>query len=402
MRRDMCNFCLPGSLRRARIGAAAAGAASLALALAGVTAGPAQAAVRAPSDTGQAGPGATQTFGYIGPGTQTTVVPANTDFAEVRVIGAMGGATFDSPSHSRRTTGGDGALVTGRIGVQAGQVLSIQVGGYGGEADSNLNPGPGGWGPTGNGGRGGGAHSYVSVDGGGGGGATSLALGGTTVVIGGGGGGAGGRGFTSDIGAGGPGGSSGTTVDSGHNGKGPGGGAGGGGGSNGTPAGGSGGNGTSTGGGGGGGGAGYAGGGGGAGGGTGGGGGGGGGAGSSHYTSALQGASVVRGTAAGGNGQVQVTWVTATPECFDETVHIPVNTPSPGVRFHVHCSAVPAPTGFRLVQDTRHGGLYYPDFTTGTFDYWPFPDFRGTDYLVLEAVRGTVVSAPFTITLVVG
>jgi hypothetical protein len=79
-------------------------------------------------------------------------------------------------------------------------------------ADSNLNPGPGGWSPTGNGGRGGGSHGASPIDGAGGGGATSLAV-------------------------------AGTTVDPGHNGKGPGGGAGGGG-SNGTPGGGSGGNGT--------------------------------------------------------------------------------------------------------------------------------------------------------------
>lgn len=42
------------------------------------------------------------------------------------------------------------------------------------------------------------------------------------------------------------------------------------------------------------------------------------------------------------------------------------------------------------------------DFSTGTFDYWPDPGFRGTDHLLLEAIRGTVLSPTFTITFVVG
>jgi hypothetical protein len=399
MRCSTHSFGLPGSLRLARRGALAVGVAgAAALAITGPAAAPAQATVRTTAGRAQPAPGATETFGYVGPGTQTTVVPPGTGRAEVRVIGAMGGATFDGAS---RTTGGDGALVTGLIGMQAGQVLSIQVGGYGGDADSNLNPGPGGWGPTGNGGRGGGAHSYASIDGGGGGGATSLAVAGATVVIAGGGGGAGGRGFTSDIGAGGPGGSSGTTVDPGHNGKGPGGGAGGGGGGNGTPAGGSGGNGTNTGGGGGGGGAGYVGGSGGAGGSTGGGGGGGGGAGSSHYTTALQGASVVRGTAAGGNGEVQITWITTTPECFGETVHVPFD--SPGVTFRLRCSDTTSrPTGFRIVSYPNHGFVENRDFVTGTFTYVPVAGYRGIDTLVYQGLHGTVPSAPADVTFVIG
>ncbi len=223
----------------------------------------------------------TEVFGYVGAVAQYTTVPAGASGAIVRVIGAAGGKTATGPGKPFATTGGDGAQVSGTIAVQPGQVLVIQVGGYGGNADSNLNPGPGGWGPTGNGGRGGGAHGYVTVDGAGGGGATSLGIAGcvgctaTTVVIAGGGGGAGGRGFTSDINHGGPGGSSGATVDAGHNGGGGGAGSGGGGG------------------------------------GTGGGGGGGGGAGSSNYTASLSGPSVVRGTTSTGNGLVDITWISA-------------------------------------------------------------------------------------------
>jgi hypothetical protein len=41
---------------------------------------------------------ATETFGYVGPQAQTTVMPGGTGSAQVRVIGAMGGSTFTAQS----------------------------------------------------------------------------------------------------------------------------------------------------------------------------------------------------------------------------------------------------------------------------------------------------------------
>jgi hypothetical protein len=244
----------------------------------------------------------TEQFGYVGAVAQRVVVPAGAKSAEVRVIGGKGGGT---KTQLNTITGGDGAQVSGQITVSPGEVLTLKVAGYGGDADENVHPGAGGWGATGNGGRGGGSSNG---DGAGGGGASGLEIGGQTVVLAGGGGGGGGRGFASRFDVGAPGGSSGTTVDPGHNGKGLGAGKGGAGAGHSGPTGGGGGNGTNQGGAGGGGGAGATGGQGGGGGGTGGGGGGGGGAGSSHYTSQLHAPSVVRGTTSDGNGLIFITW----------------------------------------------------------------------------------------------
>jgi hypothetical protein len=386
--------------------AAGTAAATVALALCG----PALASAQARGPGAPASQAVTETFGYVGPRAQTAVVPEGTGSAEVRVTGAMGGRTcVGREGRPCPTTGGDGARVSGIIVVRPGQVLAVQVGGYGGDADGNVNPGPGGWGPTGNGGRGGGAYGYfASSDGGGGGGASTLQIADcsicpkTTVVTAGGGGGAGGRGFDPSTDAGGPGGSSGATVDSGHNGKGPGSGRGGGGGTNSSPAGGGGGNGSTSGGGGGGGGAGYAGGSGGGGGSTGGGGGGGGGAASSHYTAALLTPAVVRGTASNGNGLVQITWITSgiVPLCFDQTVPVPVN--SRGVTVQLQCAPGSRITSYRITRFPDHGFLDDRNFIAGTFTYVPLPDYSGMDTLVYEGLHGNTPSAPTTVTFSVG
>ena len=384
--------------------AAATGAATAALALSG--AGPASA--QAPAPRAPAAQAVTETFGYVGPETQTAVVPEGTGSAEMRVTGAMGGKTCNDAGTSCETAGGDGARVSGTIVVRPGQVLAVQVGGYGGNSQGNQNPGPGGWGPTGHGGRGGGAYGwFASADGGGGGGASSLGIAdcsgcaATTVAIAGAGGGAGGRGFDTTTDAGGPGGSSGATADSGHAGKGPGAGGGGGGGTNSSPAGGGGGDG-STSGGGGGGGAGYVGGRGGGGGSTGGGGGGGGGAASSHYTAALLAPTVLRGTASDGNGVVQVTWITSefVPICFEQTVPVPVN--SPGVPVQLHCAPDSRVTSYRITTYPDHGFVDNRNFTTGTFTYVPLPGYSGTDTMVYQGLHGTTPSAPMTVTFTVG
>jgi hypothetical protein len=246
----------------------------------------------------------TETFGYVGPHAQQTIVPEGASVAHVRVVGGMGGS---SDFNGEYVTGGDGAQVSGPIAVTAGEVLTLKVAGSGGDADVIVFPGGGGWGGTGYGGGGG---TSAWGDGGGGGGASTLAIGDHTVVEAGGGGGAGGRGFNVFTG-GGPGGSSGATVDPGHDGRGLGAGLGGRGALNGVGAGGGGGNGSAGGGGGGGGGAGYRGGLGGGGGSFGGGGGGGGGAGST--LRALPDSSVVRGVTSDGNGLIEITWNEVSP-----------------------------------------------------------------------------------------
>jgi hypothetical protein len=238
---------------------------------------PVSASAHAPS-----APLSTETFGFLGPVEQPVGVPRGMHVAEVRVIGGKGGSTYSSTARQPKSlvTGGEGAQVSGTIAVIPGQYLTLRVGGYGGDADSNLNPGRGGWGATGNGGRGGGSSS---IDGAGGGGASSIEIDGQTIVIAGGGGGGGGLGYTTGIDAGGPGGSSGATVDPGHNGKGPNAGKGGGGRGNGVPAGGGGGNGSHL-------------------------GGAGGGAGSSEVTSRLTASSVIRGSTKDGDGLISITW----------------------------------------------------------------------------------------------
>jgi hypothetical protein len=339
----------------------------------------------------------TETFTYRGPSAdQSVIVPGGASVADVRIIGGKGGGAKSGDTY---ITGGDGALVTGKIAVTAGQTLRLRVAGFGGDADGNRNPGAGGWGATGYGGRGGGSSRG---DGGGGGGASSIEIGtpAVRVAVAGGGGGAGGMGFAGGSDAGGPGGSTGVTVDPGHNGKGIGAGKGGGGAANGVPAGGGGGNGSNLGGAGGGGGAGLIGGGGGGGGGTGGGGGGGGGAASSDVTSLLTASSVVRGVTSDGNGLIVITWNTVSaPVCFGQDVQVPLN--SLGVPVQLHCSDTSRPTSFRIVALPDHGTLVNRDLTTGTFTYVPDAGYVGTDSMMYQALTGDRASVPYTVTFII-
>jgi hypothetical protein len=334
----------------------------------------------------------TETFTYVGTVAQMTTVPAGATFADVRVVGGKGGSTRSSNYH---ITGGDGAQVTGRIAVSAGQVLTLKVAGHGGDATGHGHPGAGGWGATGTGGRGG-TSSYG--DGAGGGGASSIEISGSTVALAGGGGGAGGDGGGTTFYTGGAGGSSGTTVDPGHNGTGAGHGNGGGGAANGVGAGGAGGNASWGAGGGGGGGAGQAGGGGGSGGGFGGGGGGGGGAGSSRYTAQLTGPSVVRGATGDGNGLIAVTWNdVSAPVCFDQAVAVPFN--SPGVPVRLHCTDTSRVAFFVIESGPSHGHLEHQDPYAGTFTYVPDRDYAGPDSMRFRAFgTGEADSGIYTVT----
>jgi hypothetical protein len=304
---------LPRNSLRRRAIAGAAGAVGAALALAACATGS--------SDTPFAGAShasappahvAAQNdeYGYVGPQAQTVVVPAGVNTAEVRVIGGKGGRT-GAPNGG--VDGGDGAQVSGLFAVHPGEALKLYVAGYGGDGDVNSNPGPGGWGATGYGGRGGGARGWHPEDGAGGGGASAIEDGSTVIVLAGGGGGGGGAGLDNFVDNGGPGGSSSEFgADSGHDGKGFGHGAGGAGAANGSGAGGGGGTVSTHAGAGGGGGAGHVGGAGGGAGGIGGGGGGGGGAGSSYYSPLFVAPKVVRGTTSDGNGAIFIDWLTRT------------------------------------------------------------------------------------------
>jgi hypothetical protein len=339
------------------------------------------------------------TFYYVGHVAQSVTVPAGVAFAEVRAIGAQGGGTYENRDNSGKYfTGGDGAQVTGEIAVSPGEVLTVKVAEFGGDADANLNPGKGGWGATGNGGRGGGAST---TDGAGGGGATNVEIADcktcthSLVLVAGGGGGAGGSGYIATADGGGPGGSSGATVDPGHDGKGPGAGKGGGGGGNGTPAGGGGGNGAHLGGAGGGGGAGSTGGSGGGGGGLGG-GGGGGGAGSSQVTARLAKHTTIRGGTANGNGLVFLSWVDAVPVCLDQTVNVPRD--SSGVHVQLQCSERARPSSFLIDAYPDHGHLDHRDLIKGTFAYVPLPGYTGTDRITFQGISDGVASARATVT----
>ena len=197
----------------------------------------------------------------------------------------------------------------------------------------------------------------------------------------------------------GAGGSGDATPGGGVNGSGPGAGKGGRGGGQSTPAGGAGGNGSSVGGGGGGGGSGVAGGSGG--GGFGAGGGGGGGAGSSSYTALLKSASIGR-SGDETNGRVIIRWNGASqaPECLNQTIIVPRN--SPGVPFRLLCTDLSRPASFRILTLPDHGFLDNRNFTAGTFTYVPDTGYAGTDSLTFQAVSGGLVSAPATVTFVVG
>jgi hypothetical protein len=337
-------------------------------------------------------------FTYQGAVTQTVIVPAGAVSASVQVIGARGGYTEGTCCPLLITRGGPGAVVTGLLQVSPGQRLSIKVGQYGGNGNLNHSPGAGGWGATGNGARGG---SGSNRDGGGGGGSSSLAIDGAAVAIAAGGGGGGGMGFIDPADSGGGGGSGDATPGGGVNGNGPGAGKGGHGGGQSTPAGGAGGNGSYVGGGGGGGGSGVAGGSGGGGGGFGAGGGGGGGAGSSSYTALLTSATIGR-SGDETNGRVIIRWngTSQAPECPNQTIIVPRN--SPGVPFRLLCADLSRPESFRILTLPDHGFLDNRNFTMGTFTYVPDTGYAGTDSLTFQAVSGGLVSAPATVTFVVG
>jgi hypothetical protein len=338
-------------------------------------------------------PGGTDTYRYTGK-SQTVVVPADINAIEVRVVGGHGGRSSGVAS-STGYVGGDGAQVAGRIAVKAGQTLTVDVGGFGGDATDTGDAGAGGWGGTGNGGAGGKKGTWA---GGGGGGSSMILLDGQRLIVSGGGGGAGGGGFIDPADAGAPGGSTGVTVDAGHDGHGPGSGKGGGGGGNGgKAAGGGGGDGKHLGGGGGGGGAGVVGGAGGGGGGAGGGGGGGGGGGTSFVSPQVELASLTRSVDAGNNGIISVTWEHLdAPQCAAQTID--VAHASPGVLVQLHCADVSRPASFQLRSGPSHGKLVGFDVAKGTFTYVPAVDYAGTDTVTFAATAVGQVSADTTVT----
>jgi hypothetical protein len=354
----------------------------------------------------EAGPvsAVTETFGFVGPVTQTVVVPEGASSALVRAVGGKGGGTW--PKQKKQgdfVTGGDGAQVSGTIDARPGEVLRVQVGEFGGDADSNINPGKGGWGGTGSGGRGGGSSNG---DGAGGGGDTRLEIAScetcapAPILVAGGGGGAGGVGVSVSLSQGGPGGSSGSTVDPGHNGKGLGAGRGGGSGGSGSANGLGGGNGNNAGGAGGGAGAGLRGGGGGGGGGTGGGGGGGGAAGSSYHWGIVQNPVVVRGATSDGNGLVVVTWShVAAAACQNQTVQVPAG--SKGVAVRLTCQRTGSATTFRIDSPPAHGSLVTRRLNAGTVTYVPRPGYLGTDSITFQSLTGAKASVPATVDFVV-
>ena len=124
-------------------------------------------------------------FTYTG-GVQTFRVPAGVTSVTIETYGAQGGA-----GHSN-LVGGKGGYAKGNLSVTPGEVLSLYVGGQGGNANSYSGIGvtvPGGYN---GGGIGGYDNSVPGAKGGGGGGASDVRnSGGTRVIIAGGGGGSG-------------------------------------------------------------------------------------------------------------------------------------------------------------------------------------------------------------------
>jgi hypothetical protein len=340
-----------------------------------------------------------ETSTYQGHATQSVLVPAGANAASVEVIGARGGWTEGTCCPVIVTHGGPGAVVSGVIRVSPGQTLNLKIGQYRGNGVGNKTPGQGGWGPTGNGGRGG---SGANRDGGGGGGSTQLMIGSSTVAVAGGGGGAGGFGFIYPADSGGTGGSGDRSPGGGVSGSGPGAGKGGAGGGNTQGVGGAvGGNGSNVGGGGGGGGDGRPGGSGGAGGGFGAGGGGGGGAGNSYFTSLLQSGTIGR-AGDDADGKIIIRWqgTPQRPVCSDQTISVAYN--SPGVPIRLRCTELSRPEYFQLVSLPDHGFLDNRNLQAGTMTYVPHAGYTGTDSLIFVAVSGGVFSAPGTVTFHVG
>jgi hypothetical protein len=145
-------------------------------------------------------------FGYNG-GSQTFTVPAGVSYVYVDAVGAMGGSNVYWPNNSYASQGGFGARVQGVLAVTEGQVLTVNVGGRGGDGymvSSSYNAGIGGYNGGGNAGL---SSPYT---GGAGGGASDIRVGGSglgnRVIVAAGGGGAGNNSYTGNKDKGGDGG----------------------------------------------------------------------------------------------------------------------------------------------------------------------------------------------------
>ena len=129
--------------------------------------------------------------------------------------------------------------------------------------------------------------------------------------------------------------------------------------------------------------------------------GGGGGAGSSTYTALLTSATIGR-SGDETNGRVIIRWhgTSQPPECLSQTISVPRN--SPGVPFQLLCTDLSRPESFRILTLPDHGFLDNRNFTAGTFTYVPYTGYAGTDSLTFQAISGGLVSAPATVTFLVG
>src|SRR5690349_12013323 len=108
------------------------------------------------------------TFGYTG-AEQSYTVPAGVTSVRVSATGAPGGAGAPGPTRPG-VVGGLGAVATGDLTVTPGEVLYVEVGGPGGDGNTNGG-GLGGWN---GGGLGGSSFGGEGSFGGGGGGASDV------------------------------------------------------------------------------------------------------------------------------------------------------------------------------------------------------------------------------------
>jgi hypothetical protein len=113
----------------------------------------------------------TWTFNYTGISTQFFTVPAGVSQLYATSTGGSGGQTNNNVARP-----GGGGIVVAQISVQAGQVLTIWVGGSGNGDGHDTSPDTGGWG-YGCGGPRRLAPADGSFNGGGGGGGSAIALG---------------------------------------------------------------------------------------------------------------------------------------------------------------------------------------------------------------------------------
>lgn len=105
-------------------------------------------------------------LGYTG-APQSFTVPAGVTMLEVTAYGASGGSARPNDGTDLTALGGRGAAVSAFLDVVPGTVLSVNVGGQGGDNGNAGGDGAAGW-------NGGGAGGAASVVGAGGGGATDL------------------------------------------------------------------------------------------------------------------------------------------------------------------------------------------------------------------------------------